>query len=79
MHLSSGLMGAGCSKGMHNDLAPIDGAPGSASSSLVLSALMRSSQSLSPQNGARIMFFWSKLFENLDQSVSSTLCEFKSS
>lgn len=35
MHLSTlSIMSAGCSKGMHSDLAPMAGAPGSASSPL---------------------------------------------
>ena len=46
----------GCLNGMHSDLAPMDGAPGSAGSSLADFFLMISSQDGSPQNGARINY-----------------------
>ena len=68
MQIASGESFFGCSNGIHNDLAPIDGAPGSAGSSLAEFFLMISSHDGSPQNGARINYKINEL--NLHAAVN---------
>lgn len=74
MHLSPGLIGAGCLKGMQRLFAPIAGAPGSKSCSLLTKTSAVAMNSVSVLNAVFTKFegYWIKTLQSLEHLVKSS-------